>query len=113
MGSSMPDASTKTWAAWLGATVTTFAALEAYAVSSRRVPTLTHCLRLWLGLSPAKGYRWIAVGLFTCFWLWLCGHLAFQWPPNLPGDSTTIAPSGSERSDHLEELTTYERSVWR
>lgn len=78
-----PDASTKSWAIWLAATVVTFAALEAHAVSTRKVPTLSHCLRVWLGISPAKRHRHIAALAFAGFWAWLCGHCLLGWPPNL------------------------------
>ena len=77
------DASTKTWALWLGATVATFAALEAHAVSSRRIPTLSHCLRAWMGHEPVKPHRVVASIAWLAFWGWLTGHLLLQWPPNL------------------------------
>lgn len=78
-----PDASTKSWALWLAATVATFAALEAHAVSTRKVPTLSHCLRVWMGIQPAKRHRWVASLAFAGFWTWLCGHCLLGWPPNL------------------------------
>jgi hypothetical protein len=77
------DASTKSWALWLAATVATFAALEAHAVSSRRIPTLSHCLRVWLGVAPAKRHRWFTSLAFAGFWTWLVGHCLLGWPPNL------------------------------
>lgn len=84
MGQSLDaDASTKVWATWLAATVVTFAAVEAHAVHSRRIPTLTHCLRVWLGVEPARKHRKAAVFAFCGFWCWLCGHLALGWGPNL------------------------------
>lgn len=83
MGRPSPDASTKTWAIWLSATVTTFAALEAHAVHTRRQPTLSHCLRVWLGVQPERRHGQLAVLAFCGFWCWLCGHLALGWGPNL------------------------------
>ncbi|PWK81705.1 hypothetical protein C8D88_116117 [Lentzea atacamensis] len=84
MGSTLdPNASTKTWALWLGATVATFAALEAHAVSTRRRPTLSGALRAWMGHDPVKPHRWIASVLWLSFWTWLTGHLLLSWPPNL------------------------------
>lgn len=77
------NASTKTWAFWLAATVTTFAALEAHAVSTRKVPTLSHCLRVWLGISPAKRHRHLAAGAFAVFWSWLVLHVVAGLGPNL------------------------------
>lgn len=78
-----PDASTRTWALWLAATVTTFAALEAHAVSSRRIPTLSHCLRVWLGVEPVKRHRHIAALAFAAFWSWLVLHVVVGIGPNL------------------------------
>lgn len=60
----------RTWAAWLAATLTSFAVLEARA------------LRLWLGIHPAAKRRWVAAGLFAAFWAWLVGHVCFGWAPN-------------------------------
>lgn len=77
------DASTKTWALWLGATVATFAALEAHAVSSRRIPTLSHCLRVWLGIAPTKRHRHVAALAFATFWSWLVCHVVLGIGPNL------------------------------
>jgi len=77
------DASTKSWAIWLAATVTTFAALEAHAVSTRKAPTLSHCLRVWLGISPAKRHRHIAALAFAAFWSWLVLHVVIGIGPNL------------------------------
>jgi len=78
-----PDASTRSWALWLGATVATFAALEAHAVSTRRQPTLTHALRLWLGIEPGRRRRHLAGGGFAAFFLWLIAHTVFGLGPNL------------------------------
>jgi hypothetical protein len=78
-----PDASTKSWAIWLGATVATFAALEAHAVSTRKVPTLSHCLRVWLGISPVKRHRHLAGLAFAVFWSWLVAHIVIGIGPNL------------------------------
>lgn len=75
--------STKRWAVWLAATVTTFAAMEAHAVSTRRQPTLSGALRLWMGHDPVKPHRWIASALWLTLWGWLSGHLLLGWPPNL------------------------------
>lgn len=84
MGATLdPSASTKAWALWLGATVATFAALEAHAVSSRRIPTLSHCLRAWMGHEPIKPRRLVASLAWLTFWCWLTGHLLLAWPPNL------------------------------
>jgi hypothetical protein len=84
MGASLdPDASTKTWAFWLAATVATFAALEAHAVSSRRIPTLSHCLRVWLGISPVRRHRHLAALAFAAFWSWLVLHVIAGIGPNL------------------------------
>lgn len=84
MGATLdPSASTKAWALWLGATVATFAALEAHAVSSRRIPTLSGCLRSWLGLDPVKPYRHVLGGAFSLFFGWLVAHVVFGAPPNL------------------------------
>lgn len=104
-----PNASTKAWALWLGATVTTFAALEAHAVSTRKVPTLSHCLRAWLGVEPVKPWRIAASLAFCGLWAWLCGHVALGWPPNLKGDRR--APKALERSDpHVfDDSIEYER----
>lgn len=77
------NSSTKSWALWLGATVTSFAALECYAVGSRRIPTLSHCLRVWLGVAPARRHKVLASVAFTGFWTWLVGHCLLGWPPNL------------------------------
>lgn len=81
--SSDPNASTKSWAIWLGATVATFAALEAHAVSSRRIPTLSHCLRVWLGISPAKRHRHLAALAFAATFTWLILHICVGLGPNL------------------------------
>jgi hypothetical protein len=84
MGATIPsDASTRSWAIWLAATVTTFAALEAHAVSTRRRPTLSGALRSWMGHEPVKPHRWIASALWSAFWLWLTAHLLLDWPPHL------------------------------
>lgn len=84
MGATLdPDASTKAWALWLAATVATFAALEAHAVSTRKVPTLSHCLRVWLGISPAKRHRHLAALAFAGFWSWLVLHVVIGIGPNL------------------------------
>ena len=77
------NSSTKSWAVWLGATVATFAAMESYAVGSRRIPTLSHCLRVWLGVAPAKRHRHIAGLAFAAFWSWLVCHVVFGIGPNL------------------------------
>ena len=78
-----PDASTKSWAVWLGATVVSFAALEAHAVSTRRRPTLSGALRSWMGHDPVKPHRVVASLAWLTFWSWLTGHLLLGWPPNL------------------------------
>lgn len=84
MGATLdPNASTKSWAVWLGATIATFAALEAHAVSSRRIPTLSHCLRVWLGVAPSKRWRWIASLGFAGFWSWMVLHITVGLGPNL------------------------------
>lgn len=84
MGASLDQPmSTKSWAVWLGVTVTTFAALEAHAVSTRRRPTLSHALRLWMGHDPVKPHRWVASAAWLTLWGWLSGHLLLGWPPNL------------------------------
>jgi hypothetical protein len=76
MGSSLDTPlSTKTWALWLGATVGTFAALEAHAVSTRRQPTLSHALRVWLGIEPVKRHRWLTSLAFAGFFSWLVLHV--------------------------------------
>lgn len=80
-----PSASTKTWAIWLGATVTTFAALEAHAVHTRRQPTLSGALRLWLGIDPVKRHRRWASLLFAGFFSWLVAHIVAGIGPNLKG----------------------------
>lgn len=108
MGSSTLGATTKTWAVWLGGTVASFAALEAYAVSSRRVPTLTAALRCWLGFDPLKRRRHILAVLFALTWSWLVAHVIGGTGPNLE-DVTVIAPPAYEADD----LTTYERRQWR
>ncbi len=78
-----PDASTKRWALWLGATVASFAAMEAHAVSTRRQPTLSGALRRWMGHDPVKPHRWLLSALWLAFWSWLTCHLLLGWPPNL------------------------------
>lgn len=84
MGATLdPKASTKAWAVWLGATAATFAALEAHAVSSRRIPTLSHCLRVWLGIEPAKRHRHLAALAFAAFFSWLVLHVCAGLGPNL------------------------------
>jgi hypothetical protein len=84
MGSSSDrPLSTKRWAVWLGATVVSFAAMEAHAVSTRRQPTLSGAMRSWLGLDPAKPYRHVLGGSFTLFFGWLVAHIVFGAPPNL------------------------------
>lgn len=84
MGSSLDrPLSTKRWAVWLTATVATFAAMEAHAVSTRRQPTLSGALRSWMGHEPVKPHRWVASVLWLGFWGWLTGHLLLAWPPNL------------------------------
>jgi hypothetical protein len=75
--------STKRWAVWLTATVVSFAAMEAHAVSTRRQPTLSGALRAWMGHEPVKPHRWLASMLWLAFWGWLTGHLLLAWPPNL------------------------------
>lgn len=84
MGSSSDvPLSTKRWAVWLAATVTTFAAMEAHAVSTRRQPTLSGALRLWLGIDPAKRHRWLGTAGFTIFFGWLTAHICWGIGPNL------------------------------
>ncbi len=84
MGKSLAaGVSTKRWAIWLAATVASFAAMEAHAVSTRRQPTLSGALRLWMGHDPVKPHRWLVSALWLIFWSWLTGHLIWAWPPNL------------------------------
>lgn len=84
MGSSSDvPLSTKRWAVWLAATVTTFAAMEAHAVSTRTQPTLSHALRLWLGIDPVRRHRHIAGLAFAAFWSWLVLHVVAGLGPNL------------------------------
>lgn len=84
MGASMEERlSTKRWAVWLGATVVSFAAMEAHAVSTRRQPTLSGALRSWMGHDPVKPHRWVASVAWCLFWSWLTGHLILSWGPNL------------------------------
>lgn len=84
------DAPTRRWAAWLTATLVSFAVLEAHALKEpltdeKPSGTLSAALRLWLGIQPAGKRRWIAGGLFAAFWLWLCLHvLAGIGPNDLP-----------------------------
>lgn len=77
------NASTKSWALWLGATVATFAALEAHAVSTRRRPTLSGALRSWLGIDPSKRHRWVGTLGFASFFGWLIAHVCWGVGPNL------------------------------
>lgn len=90
------DAPSRRWAAWLTATLLSFAVLEAHALREPLTPdkpseTLTAALRLWLGISPASRRRWIASALFAGFWLWFAGHIALGWPPNdLPRRSRSV-----------------------
>lgn len=74
---------TRTWALWLTATITSFVLLEVYAVGSRRIPTLSHCLRVWLGIAPARRHRTLASIAFAAFWTWLVAHIALGIGPNL------------------------------
>lgn len=84
MGSSSDvPLSTKRWAVWLAATVTTFAAMEAHAVSTRRQPTLSGALRSWMGHDPVKPHRVVASAVWLGFWGWLTCHLLLDWPPHL------------------------------
>ena len=84
MGASLgSDASTRRWAIWLGATVASFAAMEAHAVSTRRQPTLSHALRSWMGHDPVKPWRLVASVAWISFWSWLTCHLILDWPPRL------------------------------
>lgn len=84
MGKSIPSGvSTKRWAVWLGATVASFAALEAHAVSTRQQPTLSHALRLWLGIDPLKRHRWLGTLGFASFFGWLILHVTAGIGPNL------------------------------
>lgn len=89
------DAPSRRWAAWLTATLATFAVLEAHALrepltDDKPSGTLTAALRLWLGVQPAGRRRWIASGLFAAFWLWFVGHCTLGWGPNdLPRHRTT------------------------
>lgn len=84
MGKPLPTGvSTKRWALWLGATVASFAAMEAHAVSTRRQPTLSGALRSWMGHDPVKPHRVVASVAWLAFWSWLTGHLLLGWPPNL------------------------------
>lgn len=84
MGASLDrPLSTKRWAVWLGATVATFAAMEAHAVSTRQQPTLSGALRLWMGHDPVKPHRWVASALWLAFWSWLTAHLLLGVGPNL------------------------------
>lgn len=81
------DAPSRRWAAWLTATLLSFAVLEAQALrepltEDKPSGTLSAALRRWLGIAPAGKRRWIASGLFAAFWLWFVGHVAFAWPPN-------------------------------
>jgi hypothetical protein len=75
--------STKRWAVWLAATVVSFAAMEAHAVSTRRQPTLSHALRLWLGIDPLRRHRWIGTLGFAGFFSWLVLHVTAGIGPNL------------------------------
>lgn len=84
MGSSLDrPLSTKRWAAWLVATVATFAAMEAHAVTTRRQPTLSGALRSWMGHDPVKPHRVVASVGWLAFWSWLTCHLLLDWPPHL------------------------------
>lgn len=110
MGSSLDrPLSTKRWAVWLAATVATFAAMEAHAVSTRRQPTLSGALRSWMGHDPVKPHRVLASVAWLLFWSWLTGHLIWDWPPTLKGDHR--APQASERSDPqiFDDSIEYER----
>ncbi len=89
MGSSLDrPLSTKRWAVWLGATVASFAAMEAHAVSTRSQPTLSGALRLWLGLDPAKPHRHMASAGFALFFGWLVLHIVADIGPRLPDRKT-------------------------
>lgn len=84
MGASLDQPmSTRSWTIWLGVTVTTFAALEAHAVSTRKLPTLSHCLRMWLGIEPIKRHRHLSALAFAAFWSWLVAHIVIGIGPNL------------------------------
>lgn len=64
------------WAAWLIATIASFAALETIAYRTSRIPTLSRTLQRWLGVEPRS--RWGAVSpfVFAGAGAWLSWHIA-------------------------------------
>lgn len=64
------------WAAWLIASLGSFAWLETVALRRGCHPTLSTTMRRWLGVHPQTGWRRIAFPAFIGFWTWLCVHIA-------------------------------------
>lgn len=63
------------WAAWLAATLGSFAALETVALRRRCLPTLTATLRRWLGIEPRTRWGTAAPLALVAGWTWLTVHL--------------------------------------
>lgn len=64
------------WAFWLVGTAASLIALEAIALRTHRLPTLSRTLRRWLGVQPRC--RWGAVSpfIFLGAGSWLTWHIA-------------------------------------
>jgi hypothetical protein len=73
----------KVWIAWATSVVSTFVAIQSYAIATRRIPPLTSCLKLWCGVDPVKPWRWLGSGAFTVFFSWLILHVVAGLGPNL------------------------------
>lgn len=64
------------WAAWLAATLGSFAWLEHAALRRRCHPTLSTTLRRWLGVHPRTRRGPVAVAGLAAASTWLTVHLA-------------------------------------
>lgn len=72
----------RSWGVWAVSTIGTFTVLEGIAVHTGRVPTLTACLRYWLGIKPRHGRRHICRPVFGGLVAWFFLHILYgvPWP---------------------------------
>lgn len=70
------------WGIWTVSTLATFSVLETRAVRTGRIPTLTACLRYWLGIKPAHPRRRVCRPLFGFLVSWFFAHVLYgvPWP---------------------------------
>ena len=64
------------WAAWLLATVASFAVLEAIAYRTAKLPTLSRTLQRWMGVEPRNRWGTVSPFVFAIGGAWLSWHIA-------------------------------------